>query len=631
MPCLALDEVTNLEEIVVTAGRIEEQQADLTTNVTVISEERIKASSAQDLGEILASEGFYVREYPNSLTAVKIRGFSTDTYGSVDSSYVTVLVNGRPSSTSNVATIMMDNVERVEIIRGPGSVQYGSSAIGGVVNVITKEGDGKPSLFVDQTLGSWDYRKTAAGASGQVNNFDFSLSASTEEQGSYNTANGDKYNNTGFDSKDRFSANVGWTFLHGQRLGLTYTSYKGDEIGSPGYLSANDPDDSVDLSNRQVDVVYDGQTADEFLFWSLRYYNGRNEYETYDDSLRTYFMDTDQQGANAQLTAKWNIAHVTAGIDWVNYETSDTYMVSGEECSYDNPALYLLTKTKLLNDTLILSAGGRYDRFDIEGDSGDSTDATNWSTNLGAAYKINPMVSVRVNYAEGFKMPTPSQLFMYADYSAVGWGVWSGSKDLDPEESTTYEAGIDLTKDSIRASLTYFYTDFENKIGYSYNVADGITYYENGGGAEISGFEGSLQFDIGDFAGWESELIPYLSFTYLDKYEDDSTGDDLSYLASLTASYGLRFNDPGRGLSANINFAYIGEQDITDYEGTGETSLNSFTVTDLSLTKTLAKLESYGELSLKGEIRNLFDEDYAYVQGYPMPGRSFFVSLKYRY
>ena len=87
-------------------------------------------------------------------------------------------------------------------------------------------------------------------------------------------------------------------------------------------------------------------------------------------------------------------------------------------------------------------------------------------------------------------------------------------------------------------------------------------------------------------------------------------------------------NDQALGLSACINFAYIGEQDITDYEGTGETSLDGFTVADLSVTKTLASLDKYGDVSLKVDVRNLFDEDYAYNQGYIMPGRSFLCQLE---
>ncbi len=625
----AFEEVTDLNQVVVTASRIEETKADQTTNVTVIGEEQIKESSAQDLADLLGAQGFKIREYPNSLMAVQIRGFATDTHGQVANSYVTLLLNGRRVNTGNLASIMMDNVERVEIIRGPGSVQYGSAALGGVVNVITKKG-AKPSAFVEQTLGSWDYLKTTAGVSGKVNQFDYSLSASTSSQSSYDTGDDKHYDNTGFDAKDRFSTNLGWNFLPGQRIGLVYSWFNAEGIGSPNYLSAVDPDDSVNLKNRQVDVVYDGKTANDFLFWNLRYFDGKDEYETVDNGTVDYFRDTRQKGGNAQITAKWDLLSLTTGVDWIRYEISNSNMKSGKENSYDNPALFVLTKTKLLNDKLILSAGGRYDKFDIESDTGASTDSTNWSSTLGAAFKVSDMVTLRTNYAEGFKMPTPDQLFMLTNYSAYGWGIWSGNPDLDPEESATYEAGIDFVTGTFSASMTYFYTDFENKIGYE-AVSQDLTRYQNIGAATLSGLEGSVQFDIGALAGWNNELIPYLSFTYLDKYEDDDSGDKLTYTSALSASYGLRFNNPNKGLSACLNFAYTGEQDITDYEKTGATKLKSFTVTDLSVTKTLDSFAEYGDLSLTADIHNLFNKNYAYNQGYFMPGRTFFVTLAYHY
>ena len=123
-------------------------------------------------------------------------------------------------------------------------------------------------------------------------------------------------------------------------------------------------------------VVYDGQTADDFLLWSLRYFSGIEEYENFDAGVRSYFRDTEQQGANAQLTAKWDMVQLTAGVDWINYAISTSNMDPGKENTYDNPALFSMAKVKLLDDKLILSAGGRYDSFDIEGDTGDSTDAT---------------------------------------------------------------------------------------------------------------------------------------------------------------------------------------------------------------------------------------------------------------
>ena len=146
------DAVPTLDTVVVTAGRVAEKQKTLTTHVTVIDSETIEQSAARDLGELLAEQGLAVRQYPGTLASVGIRGFRTDTTGNDLTSKVLILLDGRRAGTGNVAKIMTKNVARVEIIRGPASVQYGSSAVGGIVNVITRQGSGKPSAFVEGNL-----------------------------------------------------------------------------------------------------------------------------------------------------------------------------------------------------------------------------------------------------------------------------------------------------------------------------------------------------------------------------------------------------------------------------------------------------------------------------------------------
>jgi vitamin B12 transporter len=506
--------------------------------------------------------------------------------------------------------------------------------MGGVINVITKKGADQFSAHAEEILGSWNYQKTSIGASGEFNSFDFSFNGSKASQDDYDTASGVTYYNTGFDSKERISFNAGWTFAPENRIGFIYTGYEGDGIGNSGRLNTNDLDDYVDHAIKTVDLVYDGQTHDEFLIWNLRYFNGKDEYETFDPenygSVHSYFRDTDQQGAQAQLTANWDYAHVTAGADWVNYAISNTYTLAGQENTYDNPAAFLMAKTKLLDNKLVLSAGGRYDKYEVESDDGQSKDDANWSSSLGAVYKVIPGLSVRANYAEAFRMPTADELYMFTDYSAWGFGIWSGNANLKPEESKTYEIGLDFSKSAFSSSLTYFKTDFENKIAYAYIPAQNLTRYKNVNGATISGIEGSLQFDIASLLGWTSyQLVPYTSFTYLNEYTDEENNKDLQYTPEWTASYGLRFANPDIGFSSSLNFTYNSDQDITDYAGTGKTTLDGFTTADLVVSKTLLSFEKYGDISMKAEIRNLFDEAYEVVQGYPTPGRTFYVGLKY--
>ena len=137
--------------------------------------------------------------------------------------------------------------------------------------------------------------------------------------------------------------------------------------------------------------------------------------------------------------------------------------------------------------------------------------------------------------------------------------------------------------------------------------------------------------DLCAFFDLDCELKSYASFTYLTEYTDEENDIDLFYTPQWTTSYGIQFTHPGTGFFSKLNFSYIGEQDITDYEGTGETTLDGYTTADLTISKDLYSFVKYGCITLRADITNLFNEDYAVVQGYPSPGRSFFIGLKYVY
>lgn len=147
----------------------------------------------------------------------------------------------------------------------------------------------------------------------------------------------------------------------------------------------------------------------------------------------------------------------------------------------------------------------------------------------------------------------------------------------------------------------------------------------------MDGVEGSLQLDIGAMFGWDWEIVPYGSFTTFLEYEDDETNEKFQYTPEWSAAYGMRVNHVEYGLNARLNFTHYGRHEITDYEGTGATTLGPDTVADFSVGKELFDMNKFGKIRLKGEINNLFDRDYALVQGYPSPGRTFYLGLNYTY
>jgi vitamin B12 transporter len=262
---------------------------------------------------------------------------------------------------------------------------------------------------------------------------------------------------------------------------------------------------------------------------------------------------------------------------------------------------------------------------------------------LGIAYSPNDYIKLRANYSEGFSIPNSDQWF--GDGSS-----YLPSPDLKPQQSKSLEFGVDASYLSFEGSLTYFISSFTNKFASlptdilnSYGTP--YERFTNLAGAKINGLELYLSYDIGEALDQEFSLKPYLNLTLLTKRENrDETAvvpiatRTLGYTPKLMANYGISFDYPAIKLSAAINASYFGTRYVQNWDDAGPPSwtapwLNygAFTVVNLSLKKSLIEFEDKGELSLKVNVDNVFDRDYAYTMTYLLPGRNFYVGLVYDY
>lgn len=625
-----------LAEVVVTASRFAESKNEVSSNISVITSDELQASTSRNVGDVLAAKGLgHVQKYPGNLTSISIRGFRSDTHGNDLQGHVLVLLDGRRAGTGNVAKILTKNVERIEIIRGPGAVQYGSAGMGGVVNIITKQGQ-ENTVFAEAGGGSFGSAEGSIGGTFVHNGFDFAGSFTTQTIDDYETGDGERYKNTGVHDETGISVNLGYSFSAQNRVGLVFTSFEVDEAGNPGYLSANDLDDTSDKSNYSIDLSYAGQSSSGQYSWLARTFFGKDENSWLDptasdpsgwDNGVASENKTDQQGAQAQITGVFGATTITTGVDWLDYEVENSW--TPNETTYSNPALFMLGKTGFLDDRLVANIGLRYDWYEVEvkKPQGHDEDQTHFTPKLGVAWMVTDELKIRAQYGMGFMMPSADQLA--ADFTT--WGTRTvGNPDLDPEESTTYEAGADYNQAGFSGSLTYFYTDFEDKIS-RVSLPGGDSSWDNIGDATIAGFELELSYDLGVPLQWDFELRPYLGMTVLSEYEDNETGDDLQYVSDVNYATGLVV--AGDRFTCRFNLAYAGSQNVIDYESGSyqEVKLASATVADIFVATRLMEMGEQGVVTLRTEIRNLFDEDYAYVKGYPMPGRSFFVGMRLDY
>ena len=637
------------KEIVVTASRLEELKKDVTTNVTIISRKQIEDSPAQNLGELLAEQSIgHIQRYPGALTTVGIRGFRSDSHGNDLRGKILILIDGRRAGTGNLAKLMTENVERIEIIRGPGAVQYGSAAIGGVINVITRMGEGKPSFFAEQELGTFDYRKTIAGVAGRLGNFDFSATGSVADMGDYKTGDGDKYYNTGYDDDIRGSVNLGYEFYPGNRIGLIYTHFEVDNAGQPGQLANNDLDNSKRTSNRAIDFNYTGKSADDRFSWMARYFIGEDKDTWYDpvDSNPTFWDDgepfiktTDQQGAQAQVSYIGKRFTVTTGVDWLNYDL-DQNDYSPRKSAYDDMGYFVLAKGMFFGQSLVLNAGLRYDDYSVKYNRDlvtpeTSEDTDSFVKSFGMAYHASDHVKLRASYGEGFRIPAAQDLA--ADYVVSGWSGtknYIGNADLEPERSHTVDGGIEVNVDGFASSLTLFTTEYEDFIQQVDIAADQVS-WQNQDKATITGIEAEVSYTFPVcFMGCELSMEPYASGTYLmdytSQFDDGSPDETIKYIPEWNLSTGVRLRDT-RGFSGMFNLAFFGETEVQDWSTWPVTDVTKggFYIADMSLAKKIPFGDSTTSgVTIKGSVENLFDRNYEHVLGYPMPGRSFKLGLR---
>ncbi len=633
------EHAVSMDEVIVTAARTSESKREVSANVTVIDQEEIRQSASRNIGDLLAEKSIgHIHKYPAGLTSIGIRGFRTDSHGNDLQGHVLILLDGRRAGTGNVAKLLTKNVERIEVVRGAGAVQYGSAGMGGVVNVITRKAE-RTAAFVEAGGGSFGANKVSVGGTLKKGKFDFSGSYTRTSQDDYEIGNGDEFGNTGYDAASGVSANLGWSFTKKNRLGVIFTRSELDSYGSPGYFSTNDLDDTTDKDNYSVDLNYTGATSTDHWQWMVRWFFGKDENSWLDptgsdptgwDNGIASSNATDQQGAQAQLTGTFGHTRLTGGIDWLDYEVENTW--TPQKTTYTNPAVFFLGKTTFPDQGLTLDIGLRYDSYEVEvvEPAGRDTDDSHFTPKLGLSWMVTEQLKLRAQYAQAFMIPSADQLA--ANFDSFGSKV-VGNPNLDPETSSTYEAGMDYSRNSFRAGFTYFHTDFEDKIVTDY-LADGSKTWKNLGDATISGVEAEFSYDLGMTMDWEWEVRPYFNMTLLTEFEDESTDEKLRYVSGTTLAAGLVVSD-GDDIACRLNIAYAGAQDVEDWESdaypTPVVELDASTVTNLTASWRFYEDDHLGAFTLRGEINNLFDEEYAYVKGYPMPGQNLFASLRWEY
>ena len=628
-----VESTEQLPEVVVTATRTRLSSEDVTSSVTVVNSQDIEQHDHATVAEALrGTPGLDLTEFGSTghSSFASIRGAAPD--------QVLVLLDGVEVNTATVgqfdfANLTTDNVDRIEIVRGGGGTLYGSNAIGGVINVLSRRGEGPFHLTTTGEAGSAATHHETVGVSGARGPFALSGTTSFLASDGFRSIN-DDYRN--FSTSWRADADP---FPNASLRGfLRYSNSR------TGLVNFNVADGVLDP---------DARSRDDFFLakgeWEHRLQNGLNYRASasyVSDNQRFHDDELDSEGeveptasghfpnqiiaADTQLDYLWrDLALTTVGLEFKERSARVFGQQTEEEgdgqvdqeteqfnANRSNVAVYGQEQLSLLDDTVRGVGGLRYDHYD-----GFSDQVT---ASGSGSYLVRPThTRLRLGYAEGFRAPTFDELFQPT----------LGNPNLQAETSWEIDAGAiqEFFDGRLRFEPTYFYREVKNLIE---EVADQLP----GPIAGVPEGEGARNVNA-RFQGVEliTRAQPMvwltLSATYTYLNFDSPQGSLLnrprhrgSFSASTQRNGVLQ---PGDRATAAVQVFAVGARDSADPTQDFEPrQLGSYGRTDLALSYRLDP--SVAPLILTATVRNLFNRDFSESIGFPAPPARFLMGFRYR-
>ncbi len=491
-----------MPEVSVTATRSEQEMIKLPRNVTVITREQIEEIDPLTVTDLLEYvPGLVVRDYTGtgSSAAVDLRGF-----GETGDLHTLVTVDGRRLNQIDLSgvdftTIPVENIERIEILHGPAGVLYGDSAVGGVINIVTKEGAAGFGGNVEGRYGSYNLYGGRGSVRGGNDKVGYFLSARYDHTDGYRDNSATNLRNATFNV--RYFADDSLSFLVDGGIGRS-------DYGLPGSLTAA----QIEQDRRQTLNPTDyAKNTDGTIRGQVRKDGGKWGVFTADLSYRgrraeSEIWDRDETDINTLAAQpKWvldgplgALSHrLTLGLDYYYVQmTKDTFTIGGPKKTSTDYKLssfgpYALEEIDLLPG-LVLTFGGRYQtaRYDIEikpvgqSSSSDTFDDPQWAATVGLTYRFLDGAKVYARFARTFRYPTVEEY--------VTWGTFN--PNLKPEKIVNYEIGGEYTfLKTGRISIAGYIMLLEDEI--AYNPATYLN--ENLDETSHSGVEASLRLPLG--------------------------------------------------------------------------------------------------------------------------------------
>lgn len=651
------------ETVVVSAARTQQNLLDVNSSMSVVSQGKLSNAAIDNVPDLLRQESGVrlVNDGTPGLKRIAIRG--------ENASRTLVMVNNQriddQKNKSGVPLLINPYfIDHVEVVKGPASVLYGSDALGGIVNVISKQPTAKPTVEAGMT-----YNGAANGLSEYVN-FTGTEGAFKAALGAFNTNQNDLYlsgherlDNTSYNAHGA-NAYFGYDLNPNLTVAYTLEHYDLDAQTSTTVDDATYGDYRADMpkwARLKHGVELTAVDINDYLAVvsaSAYYQTNDKVFKSWPQQGLVVDVTNEQRTIGSNLQLEWSLSdrfYLVTGYDFRQEKLQSesdvdlafgpmrgNFSIDDDGYAQQHHALYAMLSTELTDD-LTLNTGVRYNYISTEAGSsnldgainvmGNSTpihlDTQNKDTvrvktigSAGLVYRPFDYGAFRLNWSQGFRVPNVQELFLITSTGTLQFG----NPDLKPETSNNYELGFRWEdQNGLMADIALFYSRAKNYIetaeGRSiYGMPVGAYTYQNIARANSYGVELSTAYLVGHYE-------PYASLTWMEReYETASGSSKNTGTPKFAGSAGLRYYGEYFKADGYMNFATSTKNDNLDgssYFGSNE--WGGYVTYNLSVSSDFGSNEQY---TVYASVENIFDKNYQTSELIHEPGRFFTLGLK---
>ncbi|MFT7538066.1 MAG: iron complex outermembrane receptor protein, partial [Lysobacterales bacterium] len=644
---------SEMDTVVVTASRLEQKQYEVAGNITVITEDEIRNSTAQTIPDVLRSAlGVNVSDNSTTKSAkIDIRGF-----GETAASNVLVMIDGRRINSVDLAApdllqIPIGAVKRIEIIRGAGSVLYGDNAVGGVVNIITRDGEGGVHGRIGTTYGSYEATSSDVEVYGKARDLSYFIYAKNDNRKGFRDNSDLKSDDVNakfqYDVNDNVSARLQVGY-HDDRQqlpgGLSYA-----DITANGRRSADTPNDvsftkdayykfGLDVTP-WTDELYLGDLVVDFMYRDRDVYDEFNLFSSFHTTRRI-----DTKGITAKYIFNQKVfdkdIDFVLGIDYYDHENDilgsganvDQLTISKEELG-----IYGYLQYEVI-DNLSANAGIRYHKADY---TFNQTNVVTFQENSpdeivsmgGLKYEYAKGSNVFANVQQSFRFLATDEWYTTANFP--GFGITPGlNLGLKQQTGTQFEIGVKHNfKDKYVATLTPYWIELDNEIYFDPATFSNANYDETRRiGIEFGNKLDVLSFIDIDFLD-RLEVVGNFTYQIPEFSKGSNDGKDIPFVPRHQAKLGI-FADFMKYFNLSVEGRYVGSRFAVSDLTNNAAKVNSYLVLDSKITFNHKNMEIFGA------INNITDEKYfssltrssnlLTISGSPAPERNFIMGVGFK-